>query len=431
MDSIRHHRPAVPQIRPSEYGRDGHPSRCDTDPPQDAPTHKKSTEPQLGDTILRRVIDAVAVPRLPSQLPDVLGESFSVRAARAEGVSLARLRHRDLDAPFSGVRTRGMPSTEPLEEDESPIAREARARRARIQARATAYRSIMAPGAFFSHVTAAVLWGIPVPLRLLRGSAAGDRPPVGTIGPPPPHPAAALLRRTSLHDRPLDVAVVLPNRGPRMAGVRTHRLAPALVTTRTHGGLLLASPASTWTQLAESLTVDELIVAGDAIVHEPRRPRGLRGEPGCGLATLPQLAAAVDAGRRIGIAKLREALPQTRVGSASPPETDLRLAILRAGLPAPELDVDVFDENGALIGYTELGYPTWMILIEFEGDHHRTSRTQWDRDIEKHARCVALGWTVLRFTARHVYPSSDAAVTGIRDALLRKGWRPLLAPDPR
>lgn len=129
------------------------------------------------------------------------------------------------------------------------------------------------------------------------------------------------------------------------------------------------------------------------------------------------------------MAKLREALPQIRVGSASPPETELRLAVLRAGLPEPALDVDVLDEHGSVIGYTELAYPRWMILIEFEGDHHRTSRAQWDRDIEKHARCVALGWTVLRHTARHVRPTPIAAVTGIRDALLRAGWRPSGTPD--
>lgn len=368
------------------------------------------------------------MPRRPAPLPDALGESFSVRAARAEGVSLARLRHRDLDTPFSGVRTRWMPPAEPFDEDESPIAYEARARRMRMQARATAYRAIMSPGAFFSHVTAAVLWDIPLPLRLLRstGRTSGSTSPASTP------PRDAFIPRASRPDRLLDVAVLIPARGPRMAGVRTHRLAPALVTTRTLDGMPLASPASTWTQLAKFLTVDELIVAGDAIVHEPRRKGGFRAEPGSGAATLPQLAAAVHAGRRVGVAKLREALPQIRVGSASPPETELRLAILRAGLPAPDLDIDVFDDEGVLIGFTELGYPTWMILIEFEGDHHRTSRAQWDRDIAKHARCVALGWTVLRFTARHVYPSSDAAVTGIRDALLRKGWRPpLLARHPR
>lgn len=263
----------------------------------------------------------------------------------------------------------------------------------------------MSPDAFFSHVTAALVWGIPLPLRVLRsaepGTVAAHRP-----------------------DRRVDVAVPLPRRGPRAAGIRTHRLAPTLLHTRERDGLRVASPATTWAQLAEELTVDELIVAGDAIIREPRLPSGVRGEPGSGLATIDQLRAAAEAGRRIGVRKLREALPQIKLGSSSPPETELRLAVLRAGLPVPALDVDVLDEHGSPIGYTELAYPHWMILIEFEGDHHRTSRAQWDRDIEKHARCVALGWTVLRYTARHVRPTPAAAVTGIRDALLRAGWRP-------
>lgn len=340
------------------------------------------------------------MPRRPANLPATLGDTFSVVAARAAGVSDARLRSRDLETPFSGVRTRRMP--EPPEQDESPTAREARARRDRILARARAYRAIMSDDAFFSHVTAALLCGIPVPLRVLRGAGEGARRP----------------------DRPLDVGVFLPRRGPRVRGIHAHRLAPKLVDIQARSGLRVASPASVWAQLGEVLAVDELVVAGDAIVHEPRLPRGVRGAPGSGLATVAQLRASVAAGRRVGVALLREALPQIRVGSASPPETDLRLAMLRAGLPAPALDVDVLGEHGDLIGFTELGYPRWMILIEYEGDHHRISRAQWDRDIEKHARCAALGWTVLRYTARHVYPSPDPAITGIRDALIRAGWRP-------
>lgn len=340
------------------------------------------------------------MPRRPAPLPDTLGDTFSVGAARAAGVSDARLRGPDLASPFSGVRCRRMP--EPLDPDESPTAREARSRRNRIHARARAYRAIMSDDAFFSHVTAALVWGIPVPLRVLRGAGEGAGRP----------------------DRPIDVAVLLPRCGPRVAGVRAHRLSPALIHTRVRDDLRVASPATVWAQLGEVLTVDELIVAGDAIVREPRLPRGMRGEPGSGLATMAQLRASAHAGRRIGVARLREALPQIRIGSASPPETDLRLAMLRAGLPAPALDVDVLGEHGDLIGFTELGYPRWMILIEFEGDHHRTSRAQWDRDIEKHAQCVALGWTVLRYTARHVRPNPGPAITGIREALMRAGWRP-------
>lgn len=358
--------------------------------------------------------DAGFMPRRPAPLPSPLGEIFSVRAAREVGVSAARLRARDLETPFSGMRRIRMPGPAWADPDESPTAAEARARTSRLITNAHAYRAVMAPEAFFSHVTAAALWGIPLPLRVLRG----DRAPTWVARP-----------MDVGDERLVDVGVRLPQRGPRVAGVRAHRLAAELLSVRELAGIRVASPASTWAQLAEELTVEELIIAGDAIVHEPRGRGGVRGEPGSGLATLDQLAAAASVGRRVGVARLREALPHIRVGSMSPPETRLRLAVVGAGLPEPDLDVDVLDENGAMIGCTELAYPRWRILIEFEGDHHRVSRAQWDRDIEKHARCVALGWNVLRYTACHLHPSTEPAVTGIRDALLRAGWRPAAEPD--
>ena len=75
---------------------------------------------------------SAAVPRRPAPLPETLGDSFSVGAARAAGVSDARLRGRDLERPFSGVRSRRMPDPGPAERDEFPAAGEAGARRNRI-----------------------------------------------------------------------------------------------------------------------------------------------------------------------------------------------------------------------------------------------------------------------------------------------------------
>ena len=277
---------------------------------------------------------------------------------------------------------------------------EARARELSIRRRATAYATVAPADSFFCGVTAAVLWELPLPLRVLRRSG----------------------RANASEDRPIDVAVHTPQRAARAAGVRGRELAPELVSLRTVGGLRVMSPATTWAYLAADLTVDELVIVGDAIVRIPREHGMLRGTPTDALGTIGQLESAMDAGRRRGIAKLREALPQIRVGSASPPETLIRLACVRAGLPEPVLDIDVFDAHGRGVGFTELGYPEHRILIEYEGDHHRLDREQWDRDIAKHAACVALGWTVIRLTARHVYPTTDAAVSRIRDALVRAGW---------
>lgn len=184
----------------------------------------------------------------------------------------------------------------------------------------------------------------------------------------------------------------------------------------------MTNAATTWAHLAELLTVDELIAVGDAIVHIPRARGMRRGKPADALASISDLQAVAAAPRR-GAAKLREAIAHVRVGSASPTETDVRLALIRAGLPEPELDVDVYASDGTAIGYTEIAYEKYRILVEYEGDHHRRDRAQWERDILKHAACSAAGWEVIRITSPQMRPTPSVAVSRVRAALVRAGWQ--------
>jgi len=345
--------------------------------------------------------------RRAQPLPSSLGTEFSLAQARLHGIGESRLLGADLERPFRGAR---MLVLAPLHDrggnqDESPIAREAGELRALIARRARAWSAVARGGWFLSHVTAAVIWGLPVPLRLLRLVIAGD-----------PSAGAA--------PRGLDVAVLGSRRAPRGQGMRGHQLSPELTSVRERDGCPLASPASVWAQLAPLLQVDELIELGDAIVHIPRRRGMERGSPSDALGTIEQLRDAAFAGRREGVARLRAALPSVRVGSASPGETRVRLAAVRAGLPEPDLDIDVFALDGSAIGYTELGYRARRLLFEYEGDHHRVDRRQWNRDIDKHAACEAAGWSVARLTSAHVYPDPAPAVARMRAALVRTGWRP-------
>lgn len=334
------------------------------------------------------------MPRLPHPLPPALGGEFSVAHARRLGVSAARLARSDLERPFHGARMivahRGQ-----VDPDESPAARESRLLRAEIARRARAAASIAQPGWFFSHVTAAVLWELPLPLRVLRDA-------VGTDGG-------------------IDVAVCGESRAPRGRGIRGHQLRPELVSIRLLGEVAVCSPASVWAQLAPLLSIDQLVELADAIVYIPRRRGMVRGTSADALGTPEQLAAAMDAGRRHGVDRLRAALPQMRIGAASPAETRIRLAVIRAGLPEPELDVDVYAADGTAIGFTEFAYPDYRLLVEYEGDHHRVSRAQWNRDIEKHAACVDAGWSLVRLTSAHAYPDVAPAVRRIRAALERTG----------
>jgi hypothetical protein len=324
--------------------------------------------------------------RRPSPLPAQLGESFTRAEALRAGVTPARLRAKDLDRPIHGVRVRKR-SQRSVTEDRSPLAADRRAR-AELVLQAQAAARVLSTRAFFTGRTAAVLYGAPI--------AAGGE---------------------------LVVGVPAPMRSVRRTDIRGVKVAPHLVNVITHAGLAVASPASTWASLAGELNVRELIIVGDALDRIPRTTGG-RADPGAQLATIQHLRAAIDAGKRPGIAQLREAIPHIRVGSASPLETEYRLDAAAARLPEPQLDVEICDASGRFIGITEIVYREYRVLVEVEGDHHRTSPTQWDRDIEKYGAYVAAGWEVVRLTSRHIRGAHPRAVQIVGESLRRHGWRP-------
>ncbi|WP_203580091.1 DUF559 domain-containing protein [Microbacterium hibisci] len=326
------------------------------------------------------------MPSPAAPLPPQLGESFTCSEALDAGATRRRLRGKDIDTPFRGVRLRPEPQDSSAE-TETPLARD-RAQRRRVLRLARAYRKIMSPSAFFAGTTAAVIWGGPLQ-----------------------------------HGEDLHVAVRAPARAPRRRGIRAIKISPTLVSVEEFDGLRVSSPASTWAMLARELSVRQLVVLGDAFVRIPRDDRGTP-LPHKQLTTPEKLRRAAYAGRRRGSGKLRRALDLIRVGSASPLETEYRIDAEAAGLPEPELDVEIRDGDGRLLGIADAVYRMHRTIVEVEGDHHRTSRRQWNRDIEKHAAYAAAGWEVVRLTSDHIRGTPPSAVSIISAVLLRRGWTP-------
>ena len=319
------------------------------------------------------------MPRRPTPLPDTLGEVFRTGAGREAGVSRSRLGASDLTAPFHGVRVRSVPAL-PADDSDDPFARGRLARELELR-RARAYAPLLTASAFLTGRTAAILYGLPLD--------PGDQ---------------------------LDVGVIAPARAPRGRGVRGVKVEAHLVRLREVEGLRLSSPASTWAMLGRELSVRELVIVGDAIVRIPRGRSGIP-HPEARLATHAQLGSAVDAGPRRGIARLRTALSLIREGSMSPLETIFRLDAADAGLPPADLDVEIRDVAGRLLGISEFVYREHRVVVEIEGDHHRTSRAQWNRDLDKYAAYAAAGWEVVRVTSSHL--RHGRAVALVRAALER------------
>ncbi|MFB7891577.1 endonuclease domain-containing protein [Microbacterium sp. NPDC056044] len=249
---------------------------------------------------------------------------------------------------------------------------------------ALAYAPRMSDGEFFSHITAAVILGIPLPYLLVA--------------------------RSLLH-----LSVFRPRRLPRSVGIRGHEAKPSLVSPirdeRT--GLLIANPAAVWASLGRQLTDPyDLVAAGDAVVRTWRVDSPL--------ATLADLEAAVAAGRRVGVAAARLALPRVRSDSASRTESWLRLTLIDHGLPEPERNHDVH-ENGVYLGCVDLAYPDLKIAIEYEGEHHLRDSEQWARDIARYEALRAAGWIVVQITKTDLFDEPATAVRRVQAAIRSRG----------
>jgi very-short-patch-repair endonuclease len=95
-------------------------------------------------------------------------------------------------------------------------------------------------------------------------------------------------------------------------------------------------------------------------------------------------------------------------GAESPMETRLRLLLVRAGLPAPELQHRLHDDRGVALARLDLAYEDRKVGIEYDGGHHRDT---FERDLARQNVLHSLGWTILRFTADDVlrHPARTAA----------------------
>jgi hypothetical protein len=289
--------------------------------------------------------------------PDLQDEPFDRAALDRARLSQGRAGRKDIVRPYRGVQSTTSPST--------------------VQERCRAYAVRLRPGQFFSHVTAAMLHELPLPRRL---------------------EAEALLH----------VACVRPQMPPRAEGVAGHRLSRAPLVEPIDG-LPACVATEAWCQVAPLLTLDEAVIIADAL---------LQGAPVDEEAARAVLRHRIGETRREGCGLLLASLDEARAGSRSPGETRVRLLLVRAGLPQPALNDEIRDAHGRFLGTADLVWRDQRVLLEYEGDLHRTDLEQFRYDIERYERFTDAGWAVVRVTG-------DDLRGGRRDALVARVARRL------
>ncbi len=87
-----------------------------------------------------------------------------------------------------------------------------------------------------------------------------------------------------------------------------------------------------------------------------------------------------------------------RPGTDSAPETRLRLLLLEAGCPEPEVNGIVPTSRGAFHG--DLVFRDQRVIVEYDGEQHRTDDRQYSIDGDRLDAIMAAGWRVIRVDKR-------------------------------
>ncbi len=314
----------------------------------------------------------------PDPLPHPLALGpFRYAEAMGAGITRGRLRGPDLRRPHHGIYV-------PAAQDSDVISR------------CEELLPALSEHTWFSHATAARLWGFPLPFLW--------RP-----------------------DEPLHVTTLASHAPVRRKNVVGWETSVSGVSRSVRGLIPVVNPAEAWAQLAipgslgaepdtgekRRLSRDWLVAVGDYLLTGPKR--GGKRHPLCSFDELEAIVAR-RRGKR-GVVDLTAALGLVRAPVHSPKETLLRLGLMACGLPEPDVQVAVRTAQGTR--HADLGYPQARLLLEYQGDHHRTDRRQWLEDLTRRQLFEDAGYRVIEVGAGDLEPSCRALADRVQRALQR------------
>lgn len=280
-----------------------------------------------------------------------MARRMTIRLTRdllAEGYTPSELAQRSKKGALARVRRGAYDDASPHD----PVARHLRL----VQATAL----LNAPAAVVSHLSAAVVHGLPVAsaalgrVQLTRGDAPGGK----------------IRGDVHLYATNLELDEVTEAEGVRVTSV-----------------------VRTVVDVGRTASFEQAVMAGDAALR--------RGVTGAQLE-----ASLVRATRRPGVAGARRMASFLDAGSESPGESLSRVVLHRAGIAPPTLQLEVRDFSGFLVGRSDFGWEERRTLGEFDGRVKygrllKPGQTAADAVYAEKLREDALrdcGWQVVRWT---------------------------------
>jgi hypothetical protein len=240
--------------------------------------------------------------------------------------------------------------------------------------------------AYASHHTAAELWGIPVPVD-------------GRI-----HITAA------------------KNKGKdegrnRCRGVITHRPLVSGARVRVRDGIRVSAPEQVFCELAAAgVGLVDLVVAGDAMLKARR-------------ATHESLKRAIDGMCGAGVRLARRGLGYVRDGVDSAMESRLRMLLVLAGFPEPQVNFILRGFTGEWERRFDLCLLALKLIIEYDGEQHGDLEHR-ESDHDRREELERLGYKIVAVTSLGIYRDPAKTLRRVADAMRELGghpparWRP-------
>ncbi|OZG58307.1 hypothetical protein BTIS_0676 [Bifidobacterium tissieri] len=163
----------------------------------------------------------------------------------------------------------------------------------------------------------------------------------------------------------------------------------------------------TWAQMSSRIALVDLVALADAVVTTLSRDRGTPDTDAHAIRNA--MIEFVNNGERfLGKRNCIKALALCRTGVMSPMETLARLCLTTYGIPDPETNYvvpGVTFQSGVEMTL-DMAWPDVKVAVEYDGDQHRTDKTQWRRDQEKRELLRSQGWVVMVVTADNLCDDS-------------------------
>lgn len=230
------------------------------------------------------------------------------------------------------------------------------------------------------------------------------------------HPADAFASHTTaakVYQMPVPpdayehVSVLDPASRRRRAGVLSHVAAPETVVI-THRGVRLADPAHVLLALGATLSLVDLVGVGDYIARQE-------------WYSPARLVSVCAASKQAHARRALVAARFVRQGVDSPMETRLRMLLVLAGFPEPQVNFALRDEAGSVLRRFDLCYPDVRVIVEYDGRQHAENPEQYDWDIYRREELEHAGWRLVVVTAKGIYTEPEDALERVRRALRARG----------